>query len=801
MACVLSHSILAGLGSLAVKNSFYLLQWGKFYVFFHQGTNDLYGITAHLKLDWGLLPLIKHVITFVCAAVVFLCATLSVHAAQEQDSLPSQEPLRYSLGQSEPSVVLYDILSGMKQVRFSPIVSNGVALKGKPGTKHWMRLLIEPSAGKQARILSFERKGIRYIRLYSSQKDGRKIIITPLMASESPHGEFANGRWPTRIEYILPAEYVEGGIIYAELQSLGYLHFHPKLSEPLLNSFPKQGASDKFFNYLYLSLLLIALLSLFRQIRRPNSQAILICLSAVISLAAFLAYNTHASLLINTKFLIEPHQSYALLILCIAPFLGATSFFSGVVARWQDAFKWLNSTAVLMLTIAALIWFWKGLSLSSIQMAALILWSIALVSALFAYLFDSRYSKWLGLMIGGGLLAAIWAPYFVYQFLLPDTHLNLYGFQVLFTMLLATYLLQPWLRSLMQERGARKRSNARPVAVELSSEQKIEAARKQLMAGLTSALDNASEADIEWVTYRRLLEGLKPVLQPLSSAVVAKNYHNDDFLMVEPVKDEERYAALINHRSNLLKNLSRMTAPQQIRLDFEGPDGSKQEVNVAIIPLPIEKPGWGALIVERNVDKHYSEKEMDLCSEFAALATTAGDEAAETMAMRFTRETDAETGVLNRKKLDELLKKLLDASLMQHKQLSVLRIGLDKFNEHVAANPDARDELLGSFVSVLQDEVDYGVHLGRFYKDEFVALMPGKNIGQARDLAQRICNAANKISITSTKDIKFTISVGVSHLQPGERNTNLMLERVTAALAKAVQYGGNQIQAISSATI
>jgi diguanylate cyclase (GGDEF)-like protein len=745
--------------------------------------------------------LLKRAITFFYAVVMFICTTLPAHAAQEQDALLSKELLRYSLGQSEPNVVLYDILSGVKQVRFSPIVSNGVALKGRPGTKNWMRLLIEPSPSKQARILSFERKGIRYIRLYSSQKDGRKIIITPLMASESPHGEFANGRWPTRIEYVLPAEYVEGGTIYAELQSQGYLHFHPKLSEPFLNSFPKQGVSDQFFNYLYLSLVFIAVLSLFRQIRRPNSQAILICLSAVIALAAFLAYNTHASLIINTNFLVEPHQSYALFILCIAPFLGATSYFSGVATRWEDAFKWLNWSAVLMLALAALIWFWKGLALSSIQMAALILWSLALSAALFAYLFDSRYSKWMGLVLAGGLLAAIWAPYFVYQFLLPDSKLNLYGFQVLFALLLAVYLLQPWLRSLLQERGARKRSNAPPAAVELSSEQKIEVARKQLMAGLATALDNASEADIEWVTYRRLLEGLKPVLPQISSAVVAKSYHNDDFMMVEPVKDEERYAALINHRSNLLKNLSRMTAPQQIRLDFDGPDGPQQEVNVAIIPLPIAKPGWGALIVERHVDTRYSEKEMDLCSEFAALATTAGDEAAETMAMRFTRETDSETGVLNRKRLDELLKKLLDSSLVQYKQLSVLRISLDKFSEHIAANPDARDELLSSFVSVLQDEVDYGVHLGRFYKDEFLAIMPGKNIGQARDLAQRICNAANKISITSTKDIKFTISVGVSHLQPGERNTSFMLERVTAALAKAVQYGGNQIQAISSATL
>jgi diguanylate cyclase (GGDEF)-like protein len=746
------------------------------------------------------MPTLKHLITCMCGLIMATVMVMPVYAADQSATAPSTEPLRYSLGASEPSVVLHDILSGIKQVPFSPIVSNGVALQTKPGTKNWMRLLVAPSTSTEPRILSFERKGIRYIRLYRSEKQGQKIIVVPLMVSETPHAEFAKGRWPTRIEYQLPPEYQEGGVIYAELQSQGYLHFHPDLSAPDANLLEQKTSNDQFFNYLYLSLVLIAALALFRQLRHPESQAILICLAALISLAAFLAYNTHASLLINANFLIEPQQAYALLILGIAPFLGATSSFAGIATRWEETTRWLSWAAVAVIVVAILVWFWKGLSLGTVQAMTIILWSISLVCAIFAYLFDSRHSKWIGLMLTGGLLAATWAPYFVYQFLLPNTYLNLYGFQILFVLLLAGYLFQPWLRALLHRRGMRKRANA-PVVIELSAEEKIQVAREQLMSSLTSALDNATEADIEWVVYRRLLEGLKPVLGQLSSAVVAKNYHNEDFLIVEPPLDEERYAALINYRGNLLKTLSRMTAPQQIRLDFDGPEGPQQEVNVAVIPLPIAKPGWGALIVERHVDKLYSENEMDLCSEFAALATTAGDEAAESMATRHQRETDAETGVMNRVKLDEVLKKLLDAAITQHKSLSVLRISLDKFQELSIQNPEMRDELLKSFVAALDDELDYGVFLGRFYKDEFLVLMPDKNIGQAREQAQRMCNAANKISVTSTRDIKFTISVGVSHLQPGERNSSLMLERVTAALAKAVQYGGNQIQAISSATV
>jgi PleD family two-component response regulator len=80
-------------------------------------------------------------------------------------------------------------------------------------------------------------------------------------------------------------------------------------------------------------------------------------------------------------------------------------------------------------------------------------------------------------------------------------------------------------------------------------------------------------------------------------------------------------------------------------------------------------------------------------------------------------------------------------------------------------------------------------------------LMPDKNIGQAREQAQRLCNVANRIKADSVPAMKFTLSIGVSHLQPGERNQKMLFDRTAAALGKARQYGGNQIQAISSGTV
>ena len=149
---------------------------------------------------------------------------------------------------------------------------------------------------------------------------------------------------------------------------------------------------------------------------------------------------------------------------------------------------------------------------------------------------------------------------------------------------------------------------------------------------------------MEWIAYRRLMAGLKPVLPQSASAVIAMNYHNEDLLLVEPAAAEARFRMLLNQRASLLKNLSRSLGPQQIVLDFDGPEGPLAHVMLAIIPLPVERPGWGALVIERDQEASYSEAELDLCTEFAALATTAADEAAEAMQQRHAQQMDAESG-------------------------------------------------------------------------------------------------------------------------------------------------------------
>jgi diguanylate cyclase (GGDEF)-like protein len=732
------------------------------------------------------------------------CGQVGASDAQQAETLqdpataqPAPIDLSLSLGVSPTDTGLEEILSGMKQVSLSPIVTDGFSIVGRPQEKHWLRMKVTLPADAQSMILSFERQGVRSITLYQVDKSGKKTSVIPLQSSRAPHLENTRGQWPTRIIFLLPPAVSDGAIVYAEIESLGYVQLHPMLlsseQQTLLSA-----ADDSFFGTLYFSILVLIALTTFRQLRMPESQAILISLCLIIGVAGFFAYNTHLPLFLKTEFINKPSFPYAMLILAAAPFLSASNYFTGLHSRWPEGAMWVTRCALALLVFAVFVALGSMFSLTNLQIMTAVIWTICIVMAMCIYLFDVRSSRWSALIVAGALLAGLWAPSFVYTQTLPPTQMNLYGFQVFFLMLMAVYLLLPWLRSGLQNRGRKRRIMPAP---ELTAGEKIANARLQLTTSLQTALQNANEGDVEWIAYRRLLEGLKPVLPQLASAVIAKNYHNEDLLIVEPKSATDRYAALINHRGNLLKNLSRMTAPQQIRLDFDGPEGPLQVVSLAVIPLPIAKPGWGALIVERTSDRNYSEHEMDVGAEFAALATTAGDEAAEAMLSRHAKEMDTDTGLYNREKFDEIIKRLLEASVLQQKQLSLLRISIDNFSDATNSNPVLKTEVLQSLVAAMRDEVDYGVTMARFDSDDCVVLMPDKNIGQAREQAQRLCNIASRIKAASVPAMNFTLSVGVSHLQPGERTSKMMLDRTAAALAKARQYGGNQIQAISSGTL
>lgn len=714
-----------------------------------------------------------------------LVAALPVSA--QSGAVESSADFRLAMMETEAGTALEDILSGRTRTGFTPRKGTGLSLIGRPGKSIWLRLRTDIAADGGARSVSLPRQAIENLRLFHGDAPG-------VVVAETGIGHEADrARWPDAFVLPLPPDASGATTLYLEIRGQGYLNLQPRLlsDQQVLSA---AAASNRVYGLVYGGLLIVALLAMFRR-WSTGERTFRVAEAAFVCLAASIVSNYHLQLTLGTTKLASVSAlPPALWVLACAPLIWATQQYAGHEKNLPDVATALDRLAFVFLAVGAAFLFVPATYIAQLQLASLGLLATTALLCGASLFFDPRHWRWTPILVWIGFLPALLAiPLSTLQ-VIPATILVRRGFQLLIALQLAIYLLLPWIRKALQERAKLKRS----VVIEPSAEEKIAHARESVIRSLQAGIESAAGSDMEWIAYRRLLAGLKPVLPQTAAAVIAMNYHNEDLLLVEPKSAEARFQMLLAQRASLLKNLSRSLAPQQIGIDFDGPDGPLPHVQLAIIPLPIDRPGWGALVIERSIDVTYSDDELDLCTEFAALATTAADEAAEVMQIKQAKEIDAESGVYRPEMIEQLLRPAQELSLQKHKPLSMLQVALDGF-EHLP--PQAVASSLHCVADLIREELDYGETISRLAPDQFLVLLSGRAIGEARTLADRICVAVRKQALPTTPGASLLTSIGVSQMQPGERTPQLMRERAAKALAKARQYGGDQVQAIVSSNL
>ena len=716
----------------------------------------------------------------ICWLALLLCAPMASTLAAESAS----PEMALAVMETPPDTPLADILSGRARPGFTPEVKDAIALTAPEGRSLWLRLRVEIPADGQARWLTLDRQFVQHLRLYLQDAPSQVV-------AETGFNEHAVASASDSFVLLLPAGVQGPSTLYVELEGHGHWLLHPRIID--VDGLTSGAGHSQFVDVLqYGTLALLLVLAVVRQIRQPASMAGVIAMAVVATIGAALSSNDQLGMLSDTTALAGrgPQLAPAFWLLASMPLLWATRHYAGLDKHAPLLSSSLRMAGWGLLALALATTFVPVQYLARLQMALPGALAVVIVICIVALAQDIRQWRMPAILICLGVLAALAALSLSMNALLPATLIVRRGYQLMWVLLLMLYLLMPWLRQGLQERAKYKRA---PVP-ELSTEEKIARARDQLLDSLQSGLTSAAEGDLEWIAYRRLLEGLKTVLPQLASAVVAMNYHHEDLLLVEPRSAEPRYQLLLKQRTSLLRKLSRLKAPQQVGLDFDGPEGPLEKVQLAIIPLPIDKPGWGALLIERDASVTYSDDELDLCAEFASLATTAGDEATEVLASRHVNEMDAQTGVYNRELIDRIMRTAHETAFLQRQPLSIMRLGLDRY----AAIPQtALLVLIREVADLIRDEADYGETLGRLAADEFLLVMPELQIGLARDLGERICASVRRLKVPGGVT-PLTMSVGIARLQMGERSAQAMLDRAGQALANARQYGGNQVQSISS---
>jgi two-component system, cell cycle response regulator len=155
--------------------------------------------------------------------------------------------------------------------------------------------------------------------------------------------------------------------------------------------------------------------------------------------------------------------------------------------------------------------------------------------------------------------------------------------------------------------------------------------------------------------------------------------------------------------------------------------------------------------------------------------------------------TDALTGLCNRRHLDSELARRHSEARRHGEPLSVLLLDLDHF-KHVndTYGHPAGDTVLRVFADRLGNQLRAGDIAGRWGGEEFLVILPRTGLDGALEVAERIRFATAESPVSAAEaDISVTVSGGCA-VGPGE-SADAIVQLADACLYRAKLAGRNQI--------
>ena len=155
---------------------------------------------------------------------------------------------------------------------------------------------------------------------------------------------------------------------------------------------------------------------------------------------------------------------------------------------------------------------------------------------------------------------------------------------------------------------------------------------------------------------------------------------------------------------------------------------------------------------------------------------------------------DAMTDTWNRRHIDALLAAELQRKERIGGQLCVALIDLDHFKSvndrygHLTG-----DAVLKQVAHAMKQQLRSVDPLGRFGGEEFLALLPGASLPDARACAERLLRSVAGLSVLPDAAGRVTISIGLAEAVLGEPAEGL-LARVDSALYRAKHEGRNRVE-------
>lgn len=164
--------------------------------------------------------------------------------------------------------------------------------------------------------------------------------------------------------------------------------------------------------------------------------------------------------------------------------------------------------------------------------------------------------------------------------------------------------------------------------------------------------------------------------------------------------------------------------------------------------------------------------------------------------LRRSSRYDALTGLLNRRAMQEALDEQAQRSRRLGEPFSVLMLDADHFKAvndvqgHAAG--DRALQHLGTLLAAQMRDID---RVGRWGGEEFVVLLPGASLGQAREVGERLRERVQALPLRwQDQAVPLTLSGGVSQWSEAGDDLGALLARADTALYRAKAAGRNRVE-------
>jgi diguanylate cyclase len=162
--------------------------------------------------------------------------------------------------------------------------------------------------------------------------------------------------------------------------------------------------------------------------------------------------------------------------------------------------------------------------------------------------------------------------------------------------------------------------------------------------------------------------------------------------------------------------------------------------------------------------------------------------------------TDELTGVLNRRALFTIARKLCAQFARNGHSISLLMLDIDHFKSiNDRFGHPVGDDVLCQFTKIARNLVREGDFIGRYGGEEFCILLPDTDLSEAMHLAERIRVHYTEIELATCNGdaLHCTVSIGIAHSQAPTIDFEQLLKAADQALYQAKADGRDCVRVAS----